>query len=426
MLRTNLLRRLALVAAIALFAAACGDGNSADPADDASETESTDEGASQGDGQLKLGYIFPETGALAFLGPPQVKGLELAVDQINKAGGVLDQDVTVVGGDEAGDAAVASQSADRVLGEDVDAIIGAASSSMTLAIIDKVTQAEVVQCSGSNTTPTLTDYDDGGYYFRTAPTDALQGPVLAETMAGDDHTKIALMGRGDDYGKGLVNATKEALEEQGAEVVEEIIYDPEATTFDAEVEKVTAAEPDAVAVIGFEEGAQVIKGLIEGGLKANQIYGADGVRSNELASKVDPANKAVLQGMKGTAPDPSADPEFVEALKAFAPDLTETTYAAQVYDCVNIIALAAIAAGDDSGAKFKEEIIGVTREGEKCTDFASCKELLDDGQDIDYDGASGPVEFNEAGEPESGVYEVWEIDATGQVQKIDTVESKQD
>lgn len=426
MLRTHLLRRLALVAAIALFATACGDGDSADPADDATETETTDEGASQGDGQLKLGYIFPETGALAFLGPPQVKGLELAVDQINKAGGVLDQDVTVVGGDEAGDAAVASQSADRVLGEDVDAIIGAASSSMTLAIIDKVTQAEVVQCSGSNTTPTLTDYDDGGYYFRTAPTDALQGPVLAETMAGDDHTKIALMGRGDDYGKGLVNATKEALEEQGAEVVEEVIYDPEATTFDAEVEKVTAAEPDAVAVIGFEEGAQVIKGLIEAGLKANQIYGADGVRSNELASKVDPANKAVLQGMKGTAPDPSADPEFVEALKAFAPDLTETTYAAQVYDCVNIIALAAIAAGDDSGAKFKEEIIGVTREGEKCEDFASCKELLDDGQDIDYDGASGPVEFNEAGEPESGVYEVWEIDGTGQVQKIDTVESKQD
>lgn len=426
MLRMHLLRRLALLAVIAMLATACGDGGEeTEPNEDTTETESEGGEAAEGDGTLKLGYVLPETGPLAFLGPPQIKAMELAVSQINEAGGVLDQDVTITGGDEAGDAAVASTSADQVLSEGVDAVIGAASSGMSLAIIDKITQAEVVQCSGSNTSPTFTNYDDGGYYFRTAPTDALQGPVLAETIAGDGHTKVALLGRGDDYGKGLVNATKEALEEQGAEVVAEVIYDPEAASYDAEVEKVTAAEPDAVAVIAFEEGSQILKGLIEAGLTPDKVglYGADGVRSNELASLVDPNNKAVLKGMKGTAPDPGADENFLSELKEFAPDLTETTFAAQVYDCVNIIALAALAAGTDAAAGFAEEIVGVTRDGEKCDSFESCAKLLEDGEDIDYDGASGAVEFTEAGEPEMGTYEVWTIDDQGAVQTVDTVES---
>lgn len=427
MLRMHLLRRLALLAVIAMLATACGDGGEeAEPTDEASETE--DGGAvEEGDGTLKLGYVLPETGPLAFLGPPQIKAMEMAVEQINEAGGVLDQDVTISGGDEAGDAAVAGQSADQVLSEGVDAVIGAASSGMSLAIIDKITQAEVVQCSGSNTSPTFTNYDDGGYYFRTAPTDALQGPVLAETIADDGHMKVALMGRGDDYGKGLVNATKEALEEAGAEVAVEVIYDPEAASYDAEVEKVVAAQPDAVAVIAFEEGSQILKGLIEAGLTPDKVglYGADGVRSNELASLVDPNNKAVLEGMKGTAPDPGADENFLSELQEFAPELTETTFAAQVYDCVNIIALAALAAGTDNAASFKDEIVNVTREGEKCDSFEACAQLLADGEeDIDYDGASGAVEFTEAGEPEMGTYEVWTINAEGQVETVDTVESK--
>lgn len=423
MLRMHLLRRLALLAVIAMLATACGDGGEeTEPTEDTTETEDGGETA-EGDGQLKLGYVLPETGPLAFLGPPQIKAMEMAVAQINEAGGVLDQDVTISGGDEAGDAAVASTSADQVLSEGVDAVIGAASSGMSLAIIDKITQAEVVQCSGSNTSPTFTNYDDGGYYFRTAPTDALQGPVLAETIAGDDHTRVALMGRGDDYGRGLVNATKAALEEQGAEVVAEVIYDPEAASFDAEVQQVTSATPDAIAVIAFEEGSQIIKGLIEAGISADQLYGADGVRSNELASLVDPNNAAVLEGMKGTAPDPGADENFLSELQEFAPDLTETTFAAQVYDCVTVIALAAVAAGTDAAASFKDEIVGVTRDGEKCDSFESCKQLLEDGEDIDFDGASGPIEFTEAGEPETGTYEVWSINAEGKVETVTTVES---
>src|SRR5699024_9698166 len=183
---------------------------------------------------LQLGYVLPETGQLAFLGPPQVQATKYAMSEINDAGGVLGKKLPpVVSGDEADTAAVASQSAERVLGEDVDAIIGAAASGMSLAIIDKVTGAQVVQCSGSNTAPTFTGYEDDGYYFRTAPSDAMQGPVLADTIIADGYSNVAIVARADDYGKGLAKATADALESSGATVATQEMYDPKSTNFDA-------------------------------------------------------------------------------------------------------------------------------------------------------------------------------------------------
>jgi branched-chain amino acid transport system substrate-binding protein len=151
---------------------------------------------------------------------------------------------------------------------------------MSLAVIDQITGSEVVQCSPSNTSPTFTDYDDGGYYFRNAPSDALQGPVLAETIIGDGHTRVAVMGRADDYGQALADTTANALTEAGAEVTDTIIYDPEAATFTAEVEQAGASSPDAIVTIPFDEGVQILQELVEAGLGPADIgvYGADGIR----------------------------------------------------------------------------------------------------------------------------------------------------
>src|SRR5262249_53197274 len=174
MTTTKWLRPAIGFAALTMLAAACSSSSSSSTTSSAA--------AKIGDGSLKVGYVLPETGQLAFLGPPQIDGLKYAVKLINQAGGVLGKPISApVSGDEAGDASVAQQSADRVLSSGVQAVIGAAASGMTLAIINKVVGANVVECSGSNTAPTLTGYNDNGYYFRTAPSDALQGPVLANT-----------------------------------------------------------------------------------------------------------------------------------------------------------------------------------------------------------------------------------------------------
>jgi branched-chain amino acid transport system substrate-binding protein len=375
------------------------------------------------DGELKFGYVLPETGQLAFLGPPQIEALKFAIQTMNDAGGVLGEPVPpAVGGDEAGQEAVAAQSADRVLAAGVDVIVGAAASGMSLAFIDRVTGEGVVQCSGSNTAPTFTDYDDGGFYFRTAPSDVLQAPVLAKLIRGDGHNRVALIGRADDYGKGLVDSTKKELEDSGATVTLAETYDPKSTNFDQIVQKVKDSNPDAVAVIAFEEGAQILQTLIEAGLGPQQIgvYGADGLRSEELPSLVAPGNPQRLAGMKGTAPASASNAQFVKDLKEFAPKLKELQFAPQVFDCATTVALAAEQAKSDNPQDFAKEMVGITKGGEKCNTFAACKKLIAAGKDIDYDGVSGPLDFTDKGEPGQATIEVYAYDSQGKLQTVRT------
>jgi ABC-type branched-subunit amino acid transport system substrate-binding protein len=439
-----------VVMALALAVAACGDGDESettettdateaettdaaettDEVEGTDETDGTDEQAEPGesDGVLSLGYILPESGPLAFLGPPQIEAMQLAVADINAAGGVLGADVTVSSGDEAGDATIASESAQRLIGEGVDGIVGAAASGMSLSFVEAVTSAGVLQCSGSNTAPTFTDNDYNGLYFRTAPTDALQGPVLAETMVSDGVTNPAILARADDYGQGLMDATIAELENAGATVAAQITYDPEAANFEAEVNEVAGSGADGVAVIAFDEGAQILATMVEAGLGPDNIpvYGADGLRSNDLAGLVDPNDESVLEGMRGTAPgggDVSAD--FLERFTEET-GVEDTTFAAEVYDCTMLIALSAVAAGSDDGAAMGAELVELTTGDTECSIFEECAEALEAGNSIAYQTVSGVVLTRTStnnGEPESGTYEVWEIDDTGTVNAVDTVES---
>ncbi len=446
MQRTRWMRYTAALLSAALLATACGGGTeeeTTDPGTEDTTSDGTDEGTDEGtddemdegddemsvtdatDGALQLAYILPETGQLAFLGPPMIGGVELAVADINAAGGVLGSDVTLEAGDEAGDASIAAQTASRLLGTGVDAIIGAASSGMSLSFIDAVTGNGVLQCSPSNTSPTFTNYNDNGLYFRTAPTDALQGPVLAQAVIDDGNSNPAIMARGDDYGRGLAEATANALEASGATVAAEIIYDPEAANFDAEVSQAVDSGADAIIVIGFAESAQILTGLIENGKgpKDFPVYGADGMRGNDLPSQVDPNDNSVIDGLKGTAPQSEASDDFITRFKAESGS-EDTLFAAEAYDCTILIALATIAAGSDEGTDIAAAMITVSKDGEKCSTFADCVALLDAGEDIDYDGVSSNVDLVDAGEPAFGTYEVWEFQNGGEIVTLKIEESR--
>lgn len=415
---STVLRAGAALAATALVAAACGGGSGGAGADAGGQQSG---GGGGSNGVLEFGFVLPQTGQLAFLGPPQIQALKYAVSTINDAGGVLGKPIPdVVGADEAGKKPVAVQSANKVLGAGVDALIGAAASGMSLAIIDKVTGAGVVQCSGSNTAPTFTDYDDNGYYFRTAPSDALQGPVLANTIIGDGHTSVALVARADDYGKGLMEATANALKKQGATVALTQTYDPKTTNFAPVVQQVKGANPDAAVVISFEEGTQILQGMIEAGVGPENIgvYGTDGLHNGDLPKLVAPNDPSKLAGMKGTTPASAENEEFVKGLQEFAPDLTELQFAPQVYDCVITTALAAEKAGTDDPAKISKTMVEVTKDGEQCSSYADCTKLLEEGKDIDYQGASGPLDFIEAGEPGVASIEVYKFDENGEMKSL--------
>jgi len=391
--------------------------------------EETEPPAAGGEGgEFTLGYVLPETGALAFLGPPQIEAVELAIADINAAGGVLGTEVPpAVPGDEGDQATVAQASADRLLSQDVSAIIGAAASSRSLDIYERVTDAGVMQCSGSNTAPTFTDsIEDNGLYVRTAPSDALQGPILANTIINDGWSNVAIAAQADDYGRGLADATAAALENAGATVVVNETFDPAATEFNAVVQSLTSADADAIVVIAFEQGVQILQGVIEQGVTPADIgfYGADGLRNPDLASLVNESDPSVLAGMRGTAPASAENAEFLTALAEAAPDLGDNTqFAPQVYDCAVIMALAAEAAGSTDAEVFKEEIVAVTKDGEECTTFEECRDLLADGADIDYQGVSGPLDFVDAGEPGRASIEVYEFDENGEFQSVEVIES---
>ncbi len=444
MFRKTHVKAVAALSAVALLAA-CGAGGdepeettttetqAAETGDETatSDTEETsaDEGSTEAatPGSFTFGYILPETGALAYLGPPQIKALELAIQDINDAGGVLGSEVPApVGGDEGDQATIAQASADRILGQGVSAIIGAAASGRSLDIIDRITGAGVMQCSGSNTAPTFTDYDDNGLYVRTAPSDALQGPVLANTIINDGWTNVAIVARADDYGRGLANATAEALENAGATVAINETYDPLAQQYDSVVQSVVSANADAVVIVAFEEGVQIMQGLLEAGLTPADMgfYGADGLRNPDLGTLVNESDPSVLAGMKGTAPASADNEDFLSALAEFAPDLGDNTqFAPQVYDCAVTVALAAEAAGSADAEEFKNSIVDVTKEGTECTSYEECKGLLEDGEDIDYQGVSGPLDFTDAGEPGRASIEVYGFDDNGEFETLETVES---
>lgn len=238
-----------------------------------------------GDGVLKIGSLLPETGSLAFLGPPEFAGVELAIADINAAGGVLGNPVEYVQGDS-GDTStdIASQTVDRLLAANVDAIIGAASSAVTFTVIDKITSAGVIQFSPANTNSRLSTYDDKGLYFRTAPSDLLQGAVIASLIAADGNSSVYIMALDDAYGTGLADIAEGVLLDSGLNVLGKKIYDPKATSFDAEVNEIKGVDPDAILLITFDEGSRILRTMVEQGIgpRVKNVYGVDGNMGNAL------------------------------------------------------------------------------------------------------------------------------------------------
>ncbi len=414
------LRLSALFLGLSLVAAACGDDDT-EAGDESTDTTAAEGGSAlapelgdaapactgEADGTLTFGGLLPQTGDLSFLGPPEEAGAALAVADINAAGGVLGQDVVYLPGDSGdADPDVANPTVDAALSAGADVIVGAASSGISLNVIDKITGACKIQFSPANTSPQFTDYDDDDLYFRTAPSDILQGQVLADLMVEDGVATAALLARQDSYGEGLLEFTQLPFEEQGGEVVLDQVYDPEAASFEAEVDAVVSSDADALVMIGFEESGRILSSLFEQGFTpdAKQIYLVDGNIGNALGE--DFADPGALVGVKGTLPAAELTEDFRSQLLETDPALVDFSYGPETYDALIISALAAVAADSDDPAAIAAQINGVTRDGEACETYADCVELLDAGEDIDYNGPSGPQEFSQPGEPTAASFAI--------------------
>jgi len=442
MKRTTVLKTSALIGVASLGLAACSSNSAsvassapAAPAAPASSAAASaaapaassaapaTSGAACANTTLKTGTLLPQTGSLAFLGPPEFAGVKMAVDEINAAGGVLGQPMNNIDGDS-GDTStdIASQTVDSHLSQGAQVIIGAASSGVSLTVIDKITSNGVLMISPANTSPALTTYADNGLYWRVAPSDALQGAIIASTAIDSGLTKVAVIARQDAYGEGLEKAFSKNFTEAGGTVTSELLYDPEAATFDAEVAEIKTGAPDAVVVIGFEESVKLLQEMIKQGVGPGdqQVFLVDGNISTE-AYKDFPKN--TMKGVIATVPSGEADlTKFNESLLKTDPALTDYTYGAQAYDATILVALAAQAAGCADGTAIAGALADVAGNGgEKCTTYADCLALLNAGTEIDFEGVTGPLDFNQYGDPANATIQINQYTSNGAFEEIGKV-----
>ena len=420
---------LVLGVALALVAGACGDDDGGDEGEGTtSTTEASEGGASRenADGTVKFGTLVPQSGDLQVIVDSLSTPIQMAVDEINEAGGLLGGEVEIVPGDDGTNANVAQTTYDKLINTDqVDVIMGPAPSSVAANMVETFGTDRIPVCSGSTTSAELSGSGDG-YFFRTAPGDDLQGPALATLIQSDGHTNVAIIARNDDYGKGFSESLGSALEEGGSTVTETVLYDPESGSgYDADVQKALDSSPDAVAVIGFnDDGAQIINAMIGKGAGPADMptYTADGMKSSGFAASVDEADPSKVAGIKGTAP--ATAPEGIEHpfLAAFAETGVDSIFSSYFYDCTMLMALAIYAADSEDGTEIAEAF-AMNLEGENdCQTFAECKALLDEDKTIHYRGASSNFDIWNEMEPGNGVYDVWNYTAEGKDENIEGAE----
>ena len=399
---THAVRAAAFAGAAALVLTACG--GSGDSGDDATDGAS----AAGSSDALIVGTLLPQTGSLAYLGPPEIAGVGLAIKEINEAGGVLGKDVVQEDADssDADHAEVATQSVTDLLSKKVQVIIGAASSSVTLNVVDDITAAKVVQISPANTATKLSGYSP--YYFRTAPPDTVQGAALGNLITGDGHSNVGILVFNDDYGTSLRDVVQKTVEDAGGTVTYGMKgqeFDPAASSFDSDITALLATNPDSVVVLAFEQTKQIIPALVGAGVDPSTIYLVDGNTADYSAD----FQPGTLEGAQGTIPGAFPSDDFQAKLKTVDANLKDFAYGPESYDATILAALAAVKGKGTDGTTIQKNLAAVSgaNGGEECKSFADCVKLLDAGKDIQYKGQAGVGPFNADNDPSSafiGVY----------------------
>jgi branched-chain amino acid transport system substrate-binding protein len=404
---------IAIAGASALVLAGCaaGGGGTDETSEPATPTE---------DLTLNIGTVLPQTGSLAFLGPPEEAGVTLAVNEVNEAAAGVTVEVTFGDSGDADNKAFET-TVPRLQSEGVAAMIGAASSGVTKLFLDSNVSEGIITFSPANTSPDFTTWDDNGLYWRTAPSDLLQGEVLGNLIAEDGNSNIGIIYQNDAYGTGLFGVVKEVFEASGGTVVAEASYNDGDSSFDAQVATITAANPDAIVLITFDQFTTIAPLLVNAGQSAENFYLVDGNLSN-YGDTV----SVSLEGAKGTLPGPELADDFQERLnEAWVAEgnaeLEDYSYAAESYDAVVLLALASLAAGSTEAADIAEhlqEVSGGSGDGEKCDSFAACAEIINGGGVADYDGYSGPITFDENGDPTEATIGVFQYGADNMYTRI--------
>ncbi len=364
---------------------------------------------------IKVGALLPMTGDLQAFGETTLNGINLAVDEINGNGGVLDGQLEVVIGDTQTAAQPSIDAANKLVSVDqVTAIFGALSSGNTIPVAQSVAGPNrVPQISNASTSPVITSLEDDDYLFRTVPSDAYQGVALSEVTRAADLNTLAIMYVNNDYGQGLAESFQEAFEAAGGTISGSVPFEGGKASYRGELSQLTDGDPEALVLIAYpENGITILKQSLEEGF-FNQFVFSDGMKAPEITEQI---GADFLNGSFGTSPEALAESEtaqtFTAAYEAAYGELPPKPYIDTAYDATMVLAMAIEKAGSTDGDAIRDAIREVANApGTEVYpgEWAKAKELITNGEDIDYVGASGSINFDNAGDV-AGTFAHWAIE----------------
>jgi branched-chain amino acid transport system substrate-binding protein len=372
---------------------------------------------------LKIGVLMSMTGGLGSYGEVGLNGVRLAVEEMNAAGGVNKGQVTLAVGDDQTSPQAGVDAAKRLVEvEKVNAIIGALSSGVTIPVATSVAvPAGMIQISTASTSPEITTLKDGDFLFRTVPTDAVQGLALAQVAKEKGIKTAAIIYVNNDYGKGLAEAFTKAFD---GKVTQSIAYEPKQASFRGELQRAAQGGGEILLLLAYpEDGIPILKQALEGGFFKRFAF-ADGMKAPEVATSI---GAKYVEGAFATAPQAAgeASDTFKKLYEKRFKELPPKPYIDAAYDAAMLIGLAAVKAKSSDPKAIRDALRSVANApGEQIRpgEFAKAKKLLDAGQDIDYVGAAGPQNFDQAGDV-VGSYAHWEF-KDGKIVTIKVFEPK--
>jgi ABC-type branched-subunit amino acid transport system substrate-binding protein len=367
---------------------------------------------------LIVGNLNAFTGSLSEFGTPLRNAVELAADHVNRAGGVNGGSMIIVSRDTAVSPVQGVDSARALVDvENAVAIVGALSSGVTVAVAQSVTIPKGrILISGASTSPSITVLEDNDFVFRTTVSDAAQGVVLARLARELNFDTAGVLYLNNAYGEGLADQFEETFTSMGGTVTAKVPHEESQPTYLSELDKATDGNPEVLIAVSYPGQAEVyLRESLEGGYADTFLF-VDATKSPEMAEVV---GWDALEGTLGTSPGAPDSPhlqEFTTAYtEAYFVEAIAHPFTAETYDAVVLIGLAAAKAGTTTDAVAIRdalrlvanppgEVVGPGVEGIK-----KALMLIAEGEDINYEGAAGPVDFDENGDV-VGPIEIWKVE----------------
>lgn len=373
------------------------------------------------DGVLRIGVILPHDASTHVRSRVRLGAVEQAVEDINNAGGVLGTDVEVLTyfdpetpdrTEDTGLPATPNDEAAGLADQGVDVIMSIVRSTDALSVLDVSTAQGLLQVSPNATSTDFRQADAADLFFRTAPSDEIQGRLIADELLAGAHDVVAVVYGGNSYGTSLESSIRLRYV-GGTRGYVDFQYEDDNTEWSDLADQVLSSGATGVVVIGNgPDSAEIVRALDGVGIgPSNPAMDIWGVDSNDAIERSLDGDVEILNGFRQTVPSADhsrADVQLLHSgLRSFVDDPTApVSFAAEAYDAVTIVGLAAVKAGCDASRDVATEMISTTRDGERCQAYADCVGLLDQGRDIDFDGLGGRYEFDESGEPSEAVYRV--------------------